>query len=86
MANLNPESNEAQSQDNVTKDLQNLSYEEARAELIETARQLESRDIELEAALKLWERGQELAKVCENILRDAQNRVQKAQDEAAKAE
>ncbi|OKL46355.1 exodeoxyribonuclease VII small subunit [Boudabousia liubingyangii] len=86
MANLNPESNEAQSQDNATKDLQNLSYEEARAELIETARQLESRDIELEVALKLWERGQELAKVCENILRDAQNRVQKAQDDAAKAE
>ena len=52
-----------------------LSYEEARTELIDTVRQLDSRDIPLEEALTLWERGQKLAQRCQSILEAARNRV-----------
>ncbi|OKL50261.1 exodeoxyribonuclease VII small subunit [Boudabousia marimammalium] len=56
-------------------EISQLSYEEARAELVETVRKLDSRDIPLEDALKLWERGQELAAHCQAILASARERV-----------
>lgn len=55
-----------------------LGYEEARDELIEVVRVLEQGGLDLDASLKLWERGEELAKRCEEHLAGARKRVEDA--------
>lgn len=55
-----------------------LSYEEAREELIEVVRRLESGGTNLEESLALWERGEELAKVCQDWLDGAKKRLDAA--------
>ena len=45
-----------------------ISYEEAREELSKIVEQLESGKATLEESLKLWERGEELAKICQEWL------------------
>ncbi|MCZ0981128.1 exodeoxyribonuclease VII small subunit [Streptomyces diastatochromogenes] len=45
-----------------------LGYEQARDELIEVVRRLEAGGTSLEESLALWERGEELAKVCRRRL------------------
>lgn len=62
-----------------TNPIEQMTYEQARKELVETAQKLESRDIPLEDALKLWEHGQKLAQHCEGILNVARQRVQPQQ-------
>jgi exodeoxyribonuclease VII small subunit len=57
-----------------------LSYEEARDELADVVAQLESGQSSLEDSLKLWERGELLAKICQEWLDGA-----KAKLDAAKA-
>ncbi|MFF7469875.1 exodeoxyribonuclease VII small subunit [Streptomyces sp. NPDC008092] len=52
-----------------------LSYEQARDELIETVRRLEAGGTSLEESLALWERGEELAKVCRRWLEGARARL-----------
>ncbi|MGZ6744144.1 MAG: exodeoxyribonuclease VII small subunit, partial [Nocardioides sp.] len=44
------------------------SYEAARDELAEVVRRLEAGGVTLEESLALWERGEELAKVCQGWL------------------
>ena len=44
------------------------SYEEARDELAEIVESLEDGSATLEQSLKLWERGEELAKICQERL------------------
>ncbi|MFC7360655.1 exodeoxyribonuclease VII small subunit [Nocardioides astragali] len=58
------------------------SYEEAREELIEVVRTLEAGGTTLEESLALWERGEALAKVCQEWLDGARKRL----DEAMSAE
>jgi exodeoxyribonuclease VII small subunit len=58
------------------KPISELGYEEARDELIEVVQQLEQGDLDLDASLKLWERGEELAKRCEEHLAGARKRVE----------
>ena len=41
------------------------SYEDARDELAEIVESLEDGSATLEESLKLWERGEELAKICQ---------------------
>ena len=60
------------------KPISELGYEEARDELIEVVRQLEQGGLDLDASLKLWERGEELAKRCEEHLAGARKRVEEA--------
>ena len=60
------------------KPISELGYEEARDELIEVVQQLEQGGLDLEASLKLWERGEELAKCCEEQLAGARKRVEDA--------
>ena len=60
-----------------------ISYEEAREELAEVVEELESGDLGLEESLKLWERGEELVKICEEWLEGAKEKIAKAS--AAKA-
>ena len=51
------------------------SYEEAREELIEVVRTLEAGGTTLEESLALWERGEALAKVCQEWLDGARKRL-----------
>ena len=55
-----------------------LGYEEARDELIDVVQQLEQGGLDLEASLKLWERGEELVRRCEQHLAGARKRVEDA--------
>ncbi|MEV7278275.1 exodeoxyribonuclease VII small subunit [Streptomyces sp. NPDC093111] len=52
-----------------------LGYEQARDELIEVVRRLEAGGTTLEESLALWERGEELAKVCRHWLEGARARL-----------
>ncbi len=60
------------------------SYEAARDELADVVRQLEQGGATLEQSLALWERGEQLAKVCQRWLEGAQQRLDTAlSDQAA---
>jgi exodeoxyribonuclease VII small subunit len=60
------------------KPISELGYEEARDELIEVVERLEHGGLDLDTSLKLWERGEHLAKRCEQHLAGARERVEKA--------
>ncbi|MDH6116578.1 exodeoxyribonuclease VII small subunit [Kitasatospora sp. GAS204B] len=55
-----------------------LGYEQARDALMEVVRRLETGGITLEESLALWERGEELAKVCQRRLDGARARLEAA--------
>ncbi|MFE0345971.1 exodeoxyribonuclease VII small subunit [Streptomyces griseoluteus] len=63
-----------------------LSYEQARDELIEVVRRLEAGGSTLEESLALWERGEELAKVCRRWLEGARERLDAALAEEGEEE
>ena len=52
-----------------------LGYESCRDELIEVVRLLEQGDLDLDASLTLWERGEQLVKRCEEHLAGARQRI-----------
>ena len=54
------------------------SYEAARDELAEVVRALEAGGTTLEESLALWERGEELARVCQEWLDGAKARLDAA--------
>lgn len=56
------------------------SYEEARAELVETVQKLEAGGTTLEESLALWERGEKLATICQEWLDGARKRLEDAQE------
>ena len=58
------------------------SYEDAREELIDVVRRLEAGGTTLEESLALWERGEKLAKVCQDWLDGARKRLDAATGEA----
>lgn len=53
-----------------------LGYEQCRDELVEVVRALEQGGLDLDASLALWERGETLAKRCEEHLAGAQARIE----------
>jgi len=55
-----------------------VNYEAARAELREIVAKLESGGQSLEESLALWERGEELADICQKWLDGAGERLDKA--------
>ena len=55
-----------------------LSYEQAREELVEVVRKLETGGTTLEESLSLWERGEELAAICQQWLDGARKRLDAA--------
>lgn len=59
---------------------QSTSYEESREELVEVVRRLEAGGTTLEESLALWERGEELARVCQRWLDGARERLDKVLD------
>jgi len=54
------------------------SYEQAREELAEIVESLEDGSATLEESLKLWERGEELAKICQEWLDGAKKKIEAA--------
>lgn len=54
------------------------SYEEARQELVEVVRALETGGTTLEESLALWERGEQLATICQDWLDGARQRLDAA--------
>ncbi len=64
--------------DNETQPVSGLGYEQCRDELVEVVRQLEQGGLDLEASLTLWERGEALAKRCEEHLAGARTRIEQA--------
>jgi exodeoxyribonuclease VII small subunit len=55
----------------VAEDKQTPSYEQAREELTEVVRRLETGGLTLEQSIELWERGEKLAALCEEWLQGA---------------
>lgn len=55
-----------------------LGYEQCRDELIDVVRQLEQGGMNLDAALNLWERGEALARRCQEHLDGAKARIETA--------
>ena len=62
----------------MSKDISSLSYEQARDELQLVVQQLEQQNVSLEASMELWERGEALAKHCEQWLSGARKKLDKA--------
>jgi len=60
-----------------------LSYEQARSELATVVEKLESGGSTLEESLALWERGEELAAICQRWLDGARARLDAARAESA---
>lgn len=60
-----------------------LGYEQCRDELVEVVRQLEQGGMNLDAALSLWERGEALARRCQEHLDGARARIEAALSSAA---
>ena len=58
----------------MTEQKHELSYEEAREELIDVVRRLETGGTSLEDSLALWERGEMLAQICQSWLDGAKKR------------
>ncbi len=52
-----------------------LTYEQAREELVETVQRLETGGTTLEESLALWERGEALAARCQEWLEGARSRL-----------
>ena len=63
-------------------DVASLSYEEARDELVRVVTELETGAATLEQSLALWERGEALAKRCEEWLLGAKARLDAARASA----
>ncbi len=59
-----------------------LSYEAARDELAKVVSTLESGGLGLEESLKLWERGEELANICQEWLDGARAKLEAAKQVA----
>ncbi len=53
-----------------------LSYEDARAQLLEVVRTLEQGGATLEESIALWERGERLAEICQHWLDGARERLE----------
>jgi exodeoxyribonuclease VII small subunit len=60
-----------------------LSYEQARAELAQVVEKLEAGGSTLEESLALWERGEELAGICQRWLDAARAKLDAARQPAS---
>jgi exodeoxyribonuclease VII small subunit len=59
------------------KDIEAMSYEQARDELVEVVAELETGSVTLEKSMQLWERGEALANRCEKWLTGARDQLEK---------
>ena len=59
------------------KDIESMSYEQARDELVKVVAELETGSVNLEKSMQLWERGEALANRCEKWLSGARDQLAK---------
>jgi len=64
-------------------DVKKLSFEKALAELEQIVQKLERGDVALEESVTIYERGEALKRRCEELLRQAEARVEKITLDAA---
>ena len=69
---------EATTVDEANADVREFGYERARDELVNVVKMLEQGGLDLDESLELWERGEALAKRCEEHLAGARERVESA--------
>ena len=60
-----------------------LSYEQAREELMKVVQRLESGGVPLDESLALWERGEHLATMCQQWLDGAKAKIEAARSSTA---
>ena len=72
--------------DSPQTDIAELSYEQARDELIDVVTRLEQGAVTLEESIALWERGEALAARCEEWLQGAKSRLDAARQAANPAD
>ena len=65
---------------------QDLTYEQARDELVQVVQRLESGGVPLDESLALWERGEHLAAVCQQRLDGAKAKVDAARARSGSAD
>jgi exodeoxyribonuclease VII small subunit len=75
---VNASSNDVNSSDAGNSGTDSLSYEQARDELVRVVNELEQGSATLEESLALWERGEALARRCEEWLVGAKARLDAA--------
>lgn len=63
-----------------------LSYEEAREQLGEIVRKLEAGSVPLSESMALWERGEQLATICQTWLDGARAKIDAARSAASAAQ
>lgn len=68
------------------KEIANMSYEQARDELVKVVAELETGSVTLENSMRLWERGEALADRCEQWLSGARAQLEKAAKKKPAAE
>ena len=69
--------------ENVNADVAQLPFEKALAELESIVQKLERGDVPLEESVAIYERGEALKRRCEELLRQAEARVEKITFDAA---
>lgn len=62
------------------------SYEDARDELLAVVQRLETGGTSLQESIELWERGEELARICQRWLDGARSRLDAVMHESASDE
>lgn len=62
------------------------SYEQARAELADVVQRLESGGVPLAESMKLWQRGEELAGICQGWLDGARATIEQARQDQQDAQ
>jgi exodeoxyribonuclease VII small subunit len=62
------------------------TYEQARDELVQIVAKLEAGGTTLEESLTLWQRGEELAALCERYLEGARNKLAEVSQEEVSQE
>jgi len=60
-----------------------LSYEEAREQLVEIVRKLEAGSVPLSESMALWEQGEQLATICQKWLDGAKAKIDAARSQAS---
>lgn len=69
--------------ENTNTDVKKLTFETALAELEQIVQKLERGDVALEESVTIYERGEALKRRCEELLRQAEARVEKITLDAA---
>lgn len=77
-ADIAPAAGEENAQKPLPEDIAELSYEAARDQLVDVVRRLESGQSGLEDSIALWERGEMLARRCQQWLDGARERLDDA--------